>query len=449
MLPFPVSILPPASRTRSRTALVASADRSFRQRLAQTLAGLRWQVREAEGGAQAWAEAESAQPEAVIVDSWLPDLDLAEFLKDFRVRFPEVDLMTTGESSAPESPRGPYRQELLYALRRSQDNDTAVWNTAPALNSGQPAPDAMHVHPWPDAGLPQMRTAASITRPAGIGLNPQSLLPNGAPGAEDRPLGGVGTAVSERLPELIGNAPCMLEVSRRIRLVAPRTTPVLIEGPTGSGKELVAEALHRLSSRSRKPFVAINCAAIPEALLEAELFGHTRGAFTGAVQGRVGRIESADGGTLFLDEIGEMPLGLQSKLLRFVECGELQRVGDNETVKVNVRIVAATHRPLAQHAQTGGFRSDLYYRLAVFLIRTPSLAEHVEDLPLLVDHFMQRLGRETPVKRLDSSAMAKLAAHDWPGNVRELEHMLERGAILAGDDAVLTAQEIDFGLSVN
>ena len=241
----------------------------------------------------------------------------------------------------------------------------------------------------------------------------------------------------------------MLEVSRRVRLVAPRLTPVLIEGPTGSGKEIVAEAIHRLSTRSRKSFVAINCAAIPEALLEAELFGHTRGAFTGAVQGRVGRIETADGGTLFLDEIGEMPLALQSKLLRFVECGELQRVGDNETVKVDVRIVAATHQPLAHHALSGDFRSDLYYRLAVFLIRTPSLVEHIEDLPRLVDHFMQRLGRETPVKRLDQAALAKLAAHDWPGSVRELEHVLERGVILAGDQPVLTSSEIDFGLSIN
>jgi DNA-binding NtrC family response regulator len=241
----------------------------------------------------------------------------------------------------------------------------------------------------------------------------------------------------------------MIEVSRRIRLVAPRSTPVLIEGPTGSGKELVAEALHRLSPRSRKPFVAINCAAIPEALLEAELFGHTRGAFTGAVQGRVGRIEAADGGTLFLDEIGEMPLALQSKLLRFVECGELQRVGDNETVKVDVRILAATHRPLAQHTQTGSFRADLYYRLAVFLIRTPSLAEHAQDLELLVDHFMRRMGREAPMKRVGQDALAKLAAHDWPGNVRELEHVLERGAILAGEEAILTAQEIDFGFTVN
>ena len=241
----------------------------------------------------------------------------------------------------------------------------------------------------------------------------------------------------------------MLDVSRRIRLVAPRATPVLIEGPTGSGKELVAEALHRLSARSRKPFVAINCAAIPEALLEAELFGHTRGAFTGAVHGRVGRIESADGGTLFLDEIGEMPLALQSKLLRFVESGELQRVGDNETVKVDVRIVAATHRPLAKHTQEGKFRADLYYRLAVFLIRTPALTDHRQDLTVLVDHFLERMGRDEPVKRLDAAAMLKLAAHDWPGNVRELEHVLERAAILAGSSTVITADEVDFGLVEN
>jgi DNA-binding NtrC family response regulator len=241
----------------------------------------------------------------------------------------------------------------------------------------------------------------------------------------------------------------MLEVSRRVRLVAPRLTPVLIEGPTGSGKEIVAEALHRLSPRSRKPFVAINCAAIPEALLEAELFGHTRGAFTGAVKGRTGRIEAADGGTLFLDEIGEMPLALQSKLLRFFESGELQRVGENETVKVDVRILAATHQPLAQHAQAGSFRADLYYRLAVFLIRTPALSDHLQDLPQLVEHFLNQMGREAPIKRIDAAAMVKLSTHSWPGNVRELEHVLERAAILVGEDVVITDQAIDFGLLVN
>jgi DNA-binding NtrC family response regulator len=467
MQTVPASLLQPAPRVRARTALVASADRSFRQRLTEILSGLRWKVREAESGAQAWGEAELAVPEAIIVDSWLPDLDLAEFLTDIRGRFPHVDLVSAGGPPDLESPRGPYRQELLYALRRLQDTDTAAWNTAPALLSPLnrqaqtytavraglfPAPGdtpllggdpligamAIPVEPRPSSITP------SLIRSVPLALRSMATVPVRADGNAAGDLKFI-----DRLPEMIGNAPCMLEVSRRVRLVAQRLTPVLIEGPTGSGKELVAEALHRLSTRSRKPFVAINCAAIPETLLEAELFGHTRGAFTGAVQGRIGRIESADGGTLFLDEIGEMPLALQSKLLRFVESSELQRVGGNETIKVDVRIVAATHRPLAEHTKTGTFRADLYYRLAVFLIRTPSLLEHAQDLTLLVDHFMGKMGREAPIKRVDSAAMAKLAAHDWPGNVRELEHVLERAAILAGDEAVLTSREIDFGLSVN
>ena len=439
--------IPPVNlHIRPRTALVASADRSFRQRIAQILGGLRWQVREAEGGAQAWTEAETSQPDAVIVDSWLPDLDLNEFLSEFKDRYPATDLVTAAGDVAAESPRGPYRQELLYALRTCQETDTAAWNALPAMQTSVAEP-ARAETATPANGSPE---------PSSAPRNAAPLLPDLPPVAgktisiqSARTVQHAELNPSDRLPELVGSAACMLEVSRRVRLVAPRMTPVLIEGPTGSDKELVAEALHRLSTRSRKPFVTINCAAIPEALLEAELFGHTRGAFTGAVQGRTGRIEAADGGTLFLDEIGEMPLSLQAKLLRFVEYGELQRVGENEAVKVDVRVFAATHRPLAQHAQSGGFRSDLYYRLAVFLIRTPSLAEHAQDLPLLVEHFLQRLGRDIPVKRLDHSALSKLAAHDWPGNVRELEHVLERGVILAGENPVLTAREIDFGLTVN
>jgi DNA-binding NtrC family response regulator len=448
MLPVPVlSSRPAASRTRSKTALVASADQSFRQRIAAILLGLRWKVTQVDGGAQAWREAGNAVPEALVLDSWLPDLELTEFLKEFRSTYPHVDLVTAGGAAQPESPRGPFHQELLYALRRSQESDTAIWNAAPDLGDTMPpAPRALPVERTPEAAGIAVQSApveakAGPADPASTEVT--SLGLNALPPHEHR------SKIADRLPELIGDADCMLEVSRRIRLVAHRRTPVLIEGPTGSGKELVAEGIHRLSPRNRRPFVAINCAAIPEALLEAELFGQTRGAFTGAVQGRVGRIESADGGTLFLDEIGEMPLALQSKLLRFVECGELQRVGDNETVKVDVRIVAATHRPLAKHMQAGSFRSDLYYRLAVFLIRTPALVEHAEDLPQLVDHFMQRMGRDAPIKRVDAGAMARLAAHDWPGNVRELEHVLERGAILADDDPVLTAEEIDFGLDLS
>jgi len=442
---FPVPLENP--RMRPRTALVASADRSFRQRVAHVLAGLRWQVREAEGGAEAWTEAETAQPDAVIVDSWLPDLDLGEFLSEFKTRFPEVDLVTAAGNVAAESPRGPYRQELLYALRHCQETDTAAWNAAPAIGKRDSEParpelaKPFEVSMAPSSPAPSSAIPTLPSLPAGTGKTISIQSGRAAQGMEPNPV--------ERLPDLVGNAACMLEVSRRVRLVAPRMTPVLIEGPTGSGKELVAEALHRLSTRSRKPFVAINCAAIPEALLEAELFGHTRGAFTGAVHGRTGRIEAADGGTLLLDEIGEMPLGLQAKLLRFVECGELQRVGHNETVKVDVRILAATHQPLAPQAQNGAFRSDLYYRLAVFLIRTPSLAEHVQDLHLLIEHFLEKLGRDSPVKCLDEGAIAKLGAHNWPGNVRELEHVLERGIILAGDSPVLTAREIDFGLAVS
>jgi DNA-binding NtrC family response regulator len=431
----------PPLRTRSRTAILASSDSNFRQRLSATLTGLRWQVREAESGAAAWAAAECSAPEAVIVDSWLPDLDLAEFVREFRHSFPNVDVIDADGTTACDGPRSLYRQELFYALRTSRDVDTAAWNAAPDMaerHVGDARKPPASVRP----ASAESTADFEETAPAGGPVLVTGAAPANFPSRRD-------PAVTERLPELVGNAACMLDVSRRIRLVAPRNTPVLIEGPTGSGKELVAEALHRLSARSRKPFVAINCAAIPEDLLEAELFGHTRGAFTGAVHGRVGRIEAADGGTLFLDEIGEMPLALQSKLLRFVECGELQRVGDNEAVRVDVRVIAATHRQLARLTQEGTFRSDLYYRLAVFLIRTPALADHMEDLPLFVGHFLEKMGRNEPVKRVDTTAMAKLRQHAWPGNVRELEHVLERAAILAGDDAGITAGEIDFGLAVN
>jgi DNA-binding NtrC family response regulator len=443
-LVVPHSSSAPLVRIRPRTALLASSDSNFRQRLNTTLTGLRWQVREAETGAQAWAEAETSIPEAVVIDSWLPDLDLAEFMRDFRLSFPSVDVIEAEGSTACDGPRSPHRQEIFYALRTSLNADTAAWNAAPALGDGGQRKDVKK--PPASVRMEAGEVVAELPQfppeviPADFLLGPVLVAP-ALPAKREIPL--------ERLPELVGNAESMLDVSRRIRLVAPRSTPVLIEGPTGSGKELVAEALHRLSTRNRKPFIAINCAAIPEALLEAELFGHTRGAFTGAVQGRMGRIEAADGGTLFLDEIGEMPLALQSKLLRFVECGELQRVGDNETLKVNVRIVAATHQQLARQAQEGKFRSDLYYRLAVFLIRTPALIDHMEDLSMLVGHFMEKMGRNEPVKRVDTTAMAKLKQHDWPGNVRELEHVLERAAILAGDDTTITAREVDFGLAVN
>ena len=429
MASVPISSLSlPAVRPRS--VLLASADNSFRQRMYGTLSGLRWRVGQASTGAEAWAEADRQIPELLVVDSWLPDLDVREFLREFCAAFPRVDVITTEAVPGLQAPRSPHRQEVLYAMRSSEESvlpDTAAWNTArdaqvQVINEGRKPVASVRPEDSTQTGDNNRQACAA----------PPSAVSRIASGAE-------------RLPELVGNAPCMLDVSRRVHLVSSRNTPVLIEGPTGSGKELVAEALHRLSARCRKPFLAINCAAIPEALLEAELFGHTRGAFTGAVQGRTGRIEAADGGTLFLDEIGEMPLALQAKLLRFVECGELQRVGDNETVKVDVRIIAATHRQLARRTQEGTFRSDLYYRLAVFLIRTPALIDHMEDLPLLVDHFLEKMGRTEPVKSIGVGALARLGEHSWQGNVRELEHVLERAAILAGNSETISAEDIDFG----
>ncbi len=254
--------------------------------------------------------------------------------------------------------------------------------------------------------------------------------PGDANGAFERCL--EPAADDEFLPEMIGSSAAMRELGRLVRLVAPRSTTVLIEGDTGTGKELVAKALHRLSLRANRPFIVLNCAAIPEALLEAELFGHTRGAFTGAVRSRTGRIEAADGGTLFLDEIGEMPLALQAKMLRFLECGELQKVGENEPSHVDVRVIAATHQPLEQRAEEQTFRLDLYHRLAVFPIDVPPLLSRMEDLPLLAEHFLGLLGRGASPKHLSEAALKTLCEHRWPGNVRELMHVLERALILSG-----------------
>jgi transcriptional regulator with GAF, ATPase, and Fis domain len=241
---------------------------------------------------------------------------------------------------------------------------------------------------------------------------------------------------------MVGNSRKMQSLAHAVRLVAPRATTVLIEGPTGTGKELVAQAIHGLSPRANRPFIVLNCAAIPEALLEAELFGHTRGAFTGAIQSRTGRMEAAHGGSLFLDEIGEMPMALQAKVLRFLEAGELQRIGENEPVRVDVRVIAATHQPLLQRVEEGKFRSDLYFRLAVFPVQTPSLAERREDIPELAMCFLEKLGHTGPSKVFHPEALDKLCSHVWPGNVRELGHVVERAYILAEDRRMITASEI-------
>jgi transcriptional regulator with GAF, ATPase, and Fis domain len=241
------------------------------------------------------------------------------------------------------------------------------------------------------------------------------------------------------LPGMIGDSPAIQRVYRLARAVASRSASVLITGASGTGKELVARAIHELSPRAPRPMVTINCAAIPEALLESELFGYTRGAFTGAVQSRLGRIHGAQGGTLFLDEIGELPLALQSKLLRFLESGELQRLGSADVFRMDVRVVAASNADLERKARAGHFRDDLFYRLAVFPIALPSLADRTEDVLPLARHFLAICDRNM---RFTAEAELLLPRRPWPGNVRELRHAVERAAILAAPGHIVDAEHI-------
>jgi len=257
--------------------------------------------------------------------------------------------------------------------------------------------------------------------------------------AEQRP----AKLAFEPLPRMVGSTLPMQRLAKLVRLVAPRNTAVLITGPTGSGKELVARAIHELSPRAERPFVVINCAAIPEALMEAELFGYARGAFTGAVQSRIGRIHAAQGGTLFLDEIGELPMGLQAKLLRFLEYGEVQRLGSTDVFKVDVRVVAATNADLEKRVHANEFRQDLYFRLAVFPIEIPPLRERVGDILPIAKEFLGRISTDQrALFREDAEKM--LEQHSWPGNVRELMHVIERALILAEGEEFIGTEHLYF-----
>jgi two-component system nitrogen regulation response regulator NtrX len=235
--------------------------------------------------------------------------------------------------------------------------------------------------------------------------------------------------------EMIGRSAPMQKLFHDIDKVAPTKASVLITGESGTGKELIARALHRLSPRADCPFVKVNCAAIPRELIESELFGHERGAFTGAQQKRRGLFEQAHGGTLFLDEIGDMDLMAQAKVLRAVQSGEISRIGSEHVIHVDVRVLAATNKDLAKSVEAGAFRDDLYFRLAVFPIRSPALRERVEDIPRIAQAFMEQFARENGVrpKPIDDEVLLALASRKWPGNVRELKNVVERSAILSGE----------------
>jgi transcriptional regulator with GAF, ATPase, and Fis domain len=248
---------------------------------------------------------------------------------------------------------------------------------------------------------------------------------------------GSGDQVSyeRRFEQVIGNSPALEAVLEQVERVAPTDSTVIIQGETGTGKELIAHAIHNLSLRCGRPFIRLNCAAIPLDLLESELFGHEKGAFTGAIAQKVGRFELADKGTLFLDEVGDIPPALQPKLLRVLQEQEFERLGSTRTHQVDVRLVAATNRDLIEMVNRGEFRSDLYYRLNVFPILLPPLRERREDIPALVTHFVEvfgrRMGRE--IEHIPPETMSALSSYPWPGNIRELQNLIERAVILSNN----------------
>ena len=249
-----------------------------------------------------------------------------------------------------------------------------------------------------------------------------------------------------KFEQLIGSSPALEAVLDGVKRVAPTSSTVLIQGETGTGKELIARAIHNISPRCGRPFIKLNCAAIPLDLLESELFGHEKGAFTGAIAQKLGRFELADKGTLFLDEVGDIPPALQPKLLRILQEQEFERLGSSRTHQVDVRLVAATHRDLAGMVKNSEFRSDLYFRLNVFPVQLPPLRERREDIPALVEHFVETLGRRVgrQIDHIPRETMLDLCSYDWPGNIRELQNLIERALILSEDgvlpNPLLTAE---------
>jgi formate hydrogenlyase transcriptional activator len=241
---------------------------------------------------------------------------------------------------------------------------------------------------------------------------------------------------SSMFEEIVGSSQPIRQLLKQVEKVAPMDSTVLILGKTGTGKELVARALHRRSKRANRPFIRVNCAAIPQSLIASELFGHEKGAFTGALQRRVGRFEAANGGTLFLDEVGELPMETQIALLRVLQEKELERVGSSHPVSIDVRVIAATNRDLRAAVAAGTFRADLFYRLNVFPIKVPSLSEREEDIPLLVEYFVARYSKDSGkrIRHIGKQTLQRLRTYHWPGNIRELQNIVERAVILSETD---------------
>ena len=384
----------PAGSGPQPRALVVDDDRAVRAALRVNLAKAGYDLRLAESAEEALAALEEREFDVVLSDVKMPGMGGMALLDTIKQRAPETRvILMTGQGSVEDAVTAMKGGASDYIIKPISKNELLLL----------------------------MERA----------LRETALL------AEVKQL---RAEVQERygFDNIIGATPAIREVFSLISAVADSSALVLLTGPTGTGKELLAHAIHYRSPRRDGPFVAVNCAALPDNLLESELFGHEKGAFTGAVRQHRGKFEQASGGTILLDEIGEIPLSTQVKLLRVLENGTLQRVGGSETVRVNVRVIAATNRDLRQEVRDGNFREDLYYRLNVFHIPVPSLAARRDDIPLLVEHFVARFNERhrRSVRRVTQDVLGRLMGYPWPGNIRELEHTIERAVILCRGEEI-------------
>ncbi len=386
---------PPAANP-SAKILIIDDDKDLRYSLRRALAGKGWAVAEAESGESGVTAAKQDQPDVILLDNRMGGMTGIETLQLLRGATPGtmVILMTAFGTT----------QTAIEAMKfGAYDYVMKPFDQAKLLSLVEKALQARR----------DLASVGSTTRPK---INPADYQEG-----------------------IVGSSEPMQAVLKSIGQVAASEATVLVTGESGTGKELVARCIHRHSLRSKGPFVAVNCAAIPENLIESELFGHEKGSFTGATGQKLGKFELCDGGTIFLDEIGDMSLPTQTKVLRAIQEGEIQRVGGTATIKISVRLIAATNKDLEAMVAERLFREDLFYRLNVFRIRLPALRERREDVPLLVDYMLQRMaaGRKLRARRLSPEALDLLMRHDWPGNVRELENVVHRAGVLAKGEAIL------------